>query len=134
MSSISEVVNYLQSAGVMYLASYDGEKPHVRPVGFIMEYKEKLYLTTGIGGNIYNDLHKNNHFELAAMHPSLPMHRIRVSGKADFHVPQDAVEKYFELNPAMKDIPGTCLYELADWSAIIYEGPTERREVSQNED
>lgn len=36
MNHITEVISYLQKAGVMYLASFDGEKPHVRPVGFIM--------------------------------------------------------------------------------------------------
>lgn len=130
MSNISDVIKYLQNAGVMYLASYDGEKPHVRPVGFIMEHNEKLYLSTGVGGNIYNDLNVNENFELAAMHPTLPMHRIRVSGKVNFNVTQDAMEKYFELNPAMKDVPGICVYELTDWKAIVYEGPEERKEIT----
>ena len=131
MSNVSEVITYLQNAGVMFLASYDGEVPHVRPVGFIMEHNEQLYLSTGIGSNIFNDLHFNEHFELAAMHPTLPMHRIRVTGKSNFNVPESVMTKYFELNPAMKDVPGICVYELTDWTAIIYEGPTERKEIKK---
>jgi uncharacterized pyridoxamine 5'-phosphate oxidase family protein len=129
MSNLLEVTRYLQNAGVMFLASYDGELPHVRPVGFVMNHNERLYLSTGVGSNIYNDLHINENFELAALHPSLPMHRIRVSGKANFDVTESAMTKYFELNPAMKDVPGICVYELTDWKAIIYEGPQERKEI-----
>ena len=130
MTRIEEVASYLQSAGVMFLGSYDGEKPHVRPIGFIMEHQGKLYLSTAIDGSIYRDLKTNPYCELAAMHPELPMHRIRVSGKANFEVSSDAVEKYLELDPAMKDVPGICVYELSDWKAIIYEGMENRREIT----
>ena len=130
MNNISEVINYFEHAGVMFLSSYDGNAPHVRPVGFIMNHNDKLYLSTGEGGNIYSDLHTNENFELAAMHPTQPMHRIRVMGKANFNVSQDVIEKYFELNPAMKNVPGICVYELANWKAIIYEGPEKRKEIN----
>lgn len=130
MDNITEVISYLQKAGAMYLASFDGEKPHVRPVGFIMEHQGKLYLSTGIGGSIYRELKTNAYFELAAMHPELPMHRIRVSGKADFDISPEVVEKYIELNPAMKDVPGICIYEMSEWKAVIYEGMEERKEIT----
>lgn len=129
MDHITEVISYLQKAEVMYLASFDGEKPHVRPVGFIMEHQGKLYLSTGIGGNIYRELKTNAYFELAAMHPEFPMHRIRVSGKANFDILPEVIEKYIELNPAMKDVPGICVYEMSEWKAVIYEGMEERREI-----
>lgn len=130
MSNISEVVTYLQNAGVMFLASFDGVKPHVRPVGFIMEHNERLYLSTGVDGSIYNDLKANANIELAAMHATLPMHRIRVSGKANFNISQDVMDKYYELNPAMKETIGICVYELADWKALIYEGMEGRKEIT----
>lgn len=130
MTHVEEVASYLQNAGVMFLGSFDGEKPHVRPVGFIMEYQGRLYLSTGIGGGIYRDLKTNAYLELAAMHPDLPMHRIRVSGKANFDISPEAMEKYLELNPAMRDVPGVCVYELSEWKAVIYEGMEERREVT----
>lgn len=130
MTHSEEMTSYLQSAGVMFLASYDGEKPHVRPIGFVMEHQGRLYLSTAIGGGIYRELETNPYCELAAMHPELPMHRIRVSGKANFEVPADAMEKYLELNPAMRDIPGVCIYELSEWKATIYEGMEERREIA----
>lgn len=130
MTSAEEVTSYLQSAGVMFLASYDGEKPHVRPIGFIMEHQGRLYLSTAVGGNIYRELETNPYCELAAMHPELPMHRIRVSGKANFEVSSDVMEKYLELNPAMRDVPGICVYELSNWKAIIYEGTEEKRVIT----
>ena len=129
MNNLSDVITYLENAGIMFLSSFDGERPHVRPIGFIMEHDNCLYPSTGINGSIYNDLHVNSFLELAAVHPSLPMNRIRVSGKADFNVSQSTLNKYYELNPSMKDVPGICLFELSNWTAIFYNGTSEKKEI-----
>ncbi|GEM_PF-3093633 len=130
MNNLSDVITYLENAGIMFLSSYDGEHPRVRPVGFIMEYDNRLYLSTSINGSIYNDLHVNSFLELAAVHPSLPMNRLRVGAKADFNVSQGAIDKYYELNPSMKDVPGICIFELSNWNAIFYDGISEKKEIN----
>jgi len=124
---MNEVVEYLKKTGVMFLSSFDGEKPHVRPVGFVMEYDGKAYLTTGESGPIFDELHVNPYVEIAAMDPEMAMHRIRFSGSADFNVPSQAFDKYFELNPAMKGSKGISLFSVNDWQAVIYEGNQGKR-------
>ncbi len=131
MNKITEIVEYLTEAQIRYFGTVKDEKPQVRPIGFVMEFDGKAYFTTGEGGNIYNELQKNANFEVTAMHPEKPYHRIRFSGKAKFDAIEGAFEKFFELQPMMKDMPGVTLFSADEWEAIIYEGMQDRRTIKQ---
>ncbi|MDL2318648.1 pyridoxamine 5'-phosphate oxidase family protein [Eubacteriales bacterium OttesenSCG-928-A19] len=131
MNKITEIVNYLKEANVMYLASTKENKPKVRPIGFVMEYNGAAYFTTGEGGPIFSELRVNPYFEIAAMHPNKPFYRIRFSGKAVFDADVAAFEMYYNLNPEMKNAPNTTLFRAEQWEATIYEGVQDRRILKQ---
>ena len=47
MSPIEKVYNFLNEAGVYYLATVEGDQPRVRPFGTINIFEGKLYIQTG---------------------------------------------------------------------------------------
>ena len=44
--TMNEVVEYLKSCGTFYLATNEGNQPHVRPFGAVCEFEGKLYIVT----------------------------------------------------------------------------------------
>ncbi len=47
MSPIEKVYNFLNEAGVYYLATEDGDQPRVRPFGTVLLSNGRLYIQTG---------------------------------------------------------------------------------------
>ena len=43
---MNDVVKYLQECGTFYLATVEGDQPHVRPFGAVCEFEGKLYIVT----------------------------------------------------------------------------------------
>lgn len=37
-----KVIDFLKNAKVFHIATADGDQPHVRPIGFVMDYEGKL--------------------------------------------------------------------------------------------
>lgn len=131
MSKITEIVQYLSEAKVMFFATVDGEKPHVRPIGFVMEYDGKAYFTTSEAGPIYAELQSNPFFEISTMHPEKPFHRIRFYGKANFDATTEVFDKYYELNPELIGMPNISLFSADNWEAVIYEGFEDKEIITQ---
>lgn len=129
MSKINEVVEYLTKSQIMYIGTNNNGKPQVRPVGFVMEHNDEAHFTTAENSGIYTNLQTNPNIEVTAMHPELDYHRIRFSGVASFDVDSSAFDKYYELNPSMKDVPNVTLYKVTDWEATFYEGFTDSRTI-----
>ena len=44
---MNDVVKYLQECGTFFLATVEGDQPHVRPFGAVCEFEGKLYIQTG---------------------------------------------------------------------------------------
>ena len=44
---MEKVYEFLKNAGVYYIATVDGDQPHVRPFGTINIFEGKLYVQTG---------------------------------------------------------------------------------------
>ena len=47
MSGIEKVYQFLNDAGVYYLATVDGDQPRVRPFGTVLLSNGRLYIQTG---------------------------------------------------------------------------------------
>lgn len=131
MNRLEEVFEHLTVNNVMSLASSDGVKPKVRPIGFIMKFKDRLYFSTSNQGPIYKELNSNPNFELLTFKPDEPSNRIRVSANAVFDNSNEVYEEYYRLNPEMKDVPNMALFYADNWEAIIYKGFQDRREIKQ---
>lgn len=47
MTSRQKVFDFMQEAGTLFIATEDGKKPKVRPIGFKMMVDEQIYFVTG---------------------------------------------------------------------------------------
>ena len=53
---MNDVVKYLQECGTFYLATVEGDQPHVRPFGAVCEFEGKLYIVTNNKKDVYNQM------------------------------------------------------------------------------
>ena len=83
---MTDVLEFLENAGVYYLATCKNNKPYVRPFGTIMLFEDKLYIQTGKAKNCYKEIIDNPFVEISAF---LNDRWIRLNGKL---VPDDRVE------------------------------------------
>ena len=101
---MKEVVTLIGEVEIFHIATIDGDRPRVRPFGFIMDFEDKIYFTTGNKKDFYKQLQKNPKVEISAM---LEGGRwIRLSGKAVFDGNMRAKEKAFQIYPDFKNLYG----------------------------
>ena len=56
---MNDVVKYLQECGTFFLATVEGDQPHVRPFGAVCEFEGKLYIVTNNKKDVYNQMKVN---------------------------------------------------------------------------
>ena len=61
---MNEELEFLKKYHVFYLATVDGDQPHVRPFGVAEEYNGKLYTQTGKKKNVAQQLKANPKAEI----------------------------------------------------------------------
>lgn len=76
---MEEVLQYLKACGIFYLATIEGDKPHVRPFGAVSQYEGKLYIVTNNKKEVYKQMLRNPNIELSGMHQGT---WIRLEGEA----------------------------------------------------
>lgn len=64
---MEKVYEFLKNAGVYYLATVDGEQPHVRPFGTVNLFDGKLYIQTGKSKDVSKQIQANGKVEISAM-------------------------------------------------------------------
>ena len=64
---MEEVYEFLKKCGVYYLATVDGDQPHVRPFGTIDLFEGKLYIQTGKVKPVSAQMHANAKVEISGM-------------------------------------------------------------------
>ncbi len=82
------------------MATVDGEQPHVRPLGFVMEYKENLAFYSDSRKNMYKQLKVNPKVELCAIDDKL--NTLRLSGSVRFITDSDSKKAAFDTMPALE--------------------------------
>ena len=98
--SIQKVDEILSKAQVFYLATADGDKPKVRPLGFHLLFEDKIYFGVGTFKAVYKQLEENPNVEIAAWDVE---HFLRYYGVADLTKNDAVVEKAFELMPEIAE-------------------------------
>ena len=78
-----KVIDFLKNARVFYMATVDGDQPHVRPIGFVMEYKGKLAFYSDNTKNMYQQLQVNPKVEICAIDEK--MNTLRIKCKVRFY-------------------------------------------------
>ena len=76
--NLKKTLNFLDEAGTYYLATVEGDKPHVRPFGTALVYEDKLYIQTGKVKAVSKQIQQNPNAEICAFKEGK---WIRISGK-----------------------------------------------------
>lgn len=97
---MKEVLKFLKDNDVFYLATVDGDKPKVRPFGFVMEHEGKLWFCTNNQKNVYRQLQVNPYLEICTTLPDNTW--IRLRGKAVFKTTPAVKAKALELAPPLR--------------------------------
>jgi uncharacterized pyridoxamine 5'-phosphate oxidase family protein len=85
------VVGYLRQVPAWYLATCEGDRPHVRPFSFAAVEDGRIWFCTSKGKDVYDELIANPYFELSAWNPGNPW--VVVSGRAAFGEPSAALRQ-----------------------------------------
>ena len=99
---MEEVLEFLQKAGVFYLATVDGNQPRVRPFGAYCEYDNKLYIITSNQKDVYAQLTSNPKFEISGMTQDGKW--IRLAGEAVRDERREAKTAMLKANPSLGDM------------------------------
>ena len=62
-----EVYDFLHRAGLCFLAGADGGQPHLRPIGSVRLFRDRLYFQTVRTKPVSRELHANPRVELCAV-------------------------------------------------------------------
>lgn len=95
---MNEVIEFLNDCGVFFLATVDGDKPKVRPYGFVMDYEGKLCLCTNNKKPSYNQMKANPAVEISA---SKNGKWVRLKGDAVFCTTPESQAKALEAAPML---------------------------------
>lgn len=69
MTGNEQVLDYLTNIPAWYLATCEGDQPHVRPFSFAAEQDGKIWFCTATTKDVYHELEANPKFELSGWHP-----------------------------------------------------------------
>lgn len=126
---MNEVYEFLKKCGIYYLATVEGDQPHVRPLGTIDLFEGGLYIQTGLIKPVAAQMLGNPKVELCAFAEGK---WIRVTAKAVLDERIEAQEHMLESYPSLRDMykPGdgnTAVFRLTEGTAQIcsFTAPTE---------
>ena len=112
MSDIAKIDEILTKAEVFYLATQNGDKPKVRPLGFHLLHEDKIYFGVGTFKEVYKQMEANPNVEIAAWDGE---HFLRYYGEADLSENQEVVDRAFEIMPEIKQA-----YEANGWEMGVF--------------
>lgn len=99
---MSKVNDFLSDAGVFFLATVDGDKPKLRPLGAHLEMDDKVIFGVGDFKNVYKQMVKNPNVEIAACKQD--GHWLRYTGVAVFEEDNKYAEAMLDSMPHLRNI------------------------------
>lgn len=99
---MSRIGDFLKEAGVFFLATVDGDRPRVRPLGAYLEMDGRVIFGVGNFKNVYKQLCANPKVELVACKQN--GHWMRYTGKAVFETDPKYAEAMLETLPQVKKL------------------------------
>lgn len=99
MEAIERVCQFLKDAGTYYLATTEGDQPHVRPFGTAHIFENKLYIQTGNGKDVCHQMIANGKMEICAMYKG---EWIRIRGTVIKDDRQEAEEAMLSAYPDLR--------------------------------
>ena len=92
---MNTVYEFIKANPVFHIATVDGDKPRVRPFGFMMKRNNRLYFCTNKNKEVYKQLTQNPNIEISVM-GSDGSSWLRVKGTIAFDESRDAKTQAFE--------------------------------------
>jgi uncharacterized pyridoxamine 5'-phosphate oxidase family protein len=99
---ISKINEYLDETKVFFLATVDGDKPRVRPLGAHLEMDGKVMFGVGDFKDVYRQMLKNPNVEIVACKQD--GHWMRYTGAATFESDEKYAEAMLDNAPALRNI------------------------------
>lgn len=113
--SREKVFDFMQKAGVLYLATIKGDKPKNRPIGFRMLVDKQIYFLTGESKDVNTQMIKNTNVEFVGR---VDNQFLRYYGRVVFDKDEDKslLKKAFEIMPMLEKLYG----ESSEDNAVIF--------------
>lgn len=107
-----KVFDFMQKAGVLYLATVKGDKPKNRPIGFRMLVDNQIYFLTGESKDVNTQMIKNTNVEFVGR---VENQFIRYYGRVVFDYDEDKslLNKAFEIMPMLEKLYGDSSQDIA---------------------
>lgn len=99
MSDVNTACEFLKDAKMYYLATVDGDQPHVRIFGTQLVYNGKLYIQTGLKKDVAKQMLKNPKVEICAFNKGK---WIRITGEAVYDPSAEAQTAVLDAFPGLK--------------------------------
>lgn len=109
-----KVLEFLKNAKVYYAATEEKGQPHVRPIGFVMEYNGKLAFYSDRRKNMYRQLISNPKMEICAIDEKF--NTLRIKCEAKFITDEASQKAAFETMPMLEKMG----YKVGDGIFEIY--------------
>ena len=110
---MEKVYEFLKNAGVYYIATVDGDQPHVRPFGTVNIFNGKLYIQTGKSKDVSRQIEANGKVEISAMVGDDRW--IRLTGTL---VEDDRIEARISMLDAYPSLQA--MYKADDGNTVVY--------------
>ncbi len=120
---MSRIKEFLDKAGVFFLATADGDQPKLRPLGLSIEMDGKVLFGVGDFKNVYKQLAANPKTEIVAALPDGKW--LRYTGKAVFETDPKYAEAALDAMPDLRAIYNEqtgnkmMVFHLEDASAVV---------------
>lgn len=99
---MSKINDFLTEAGVFFMATCDGDKPKLRPLGAHLEMDGKVLFGVGDFKNVYRQMVANPYVEIVACKKD--GHWLRYTGKAVFETDPKYGEAILDAIPKLRAI------------------------------
>jgi len=86
---LEEIVKFLTGMPAWYFATSVDGQPHVRPFSFAALDEQRLWFSTSVGKDVWNELQANPRFELSAWQPK--SNWLIISGQVVFDEPPERI-------------------------------------------
>lgn len=121
MNDVRTACQFLSDAKMYYLATAEGDQPHVRIFGTQVVYKGRLYIQTGLRKNVAKQMLANPKIEICAFRDGK---WIRITAKAVYDPSSDAQKAVLESFPELKEMyavddGNTAVFYLKNAKAVI---------------
>jgi uncharacterized pyridoxamine 5'-phosphate oxidase family protein len=99
---MSKINDFLNEAGVFFLATEDGSQPKIRPLGAHLDMDGKVLFGVGDFKEVYRQMQANPKVEIAACKQD--GHWLRYTGNAVFETDEKYAEAMLDASPDLRNI------------------------------